>query len=252
MEEVKTMKKINMRKIILLGFAIAFCFSIFSFRDIYATEEVKNNIKDEQTQKKEIRETKKILDSQFSDLSETDLVLELEDGGVITGPGDFEVFDLNNPNVVIEKYNVQTDPKSISVKEYKEKKLEKIIAKENDTDLKVNIRGVGIPQKNMRLGFDQVYRSNIFSGSGWRTGGYLFAPAELTGRYLRWSTYVDTGNVCIKLDPYNISCKPMDQKDKYYWFPSGYEGNVNFQFRWSFYQTYNPIYGTFYIVANKD
>lgn len=180
-------------------------------------------------------------DELFGDLSEDTKVLELPAGGFVSGSGNIEISDLDGN--IIEIYNVDTDPNSISVKEAKEKIFKDGLESMNDESLISPYSGYP-PTKTMTLSIGQKYTSNPFNAStlGWRYAGYKFIPKSGTGQYLRWGTFNDSGRV------FSAGYNPWQGIEvypgKYYWY--GYDHMA------STYATHNPIQGTYYNVANVE
>lgn len=241
-----------MKKTRLLSIAILLGILIIPANEVFATHTDENDTKKNETQEEKIRIEEERLDVAFSDEEDTDLVLELPDGGIISGPGDFKVYDLDGN--LIETYNIETDPNSVTVEEYKADRLESIVTDEDNNtipNLGISLFGTSIPTKYLELDFDQEYKSNGFSGSGWRYGELFFRPAYGTGGYLRWTTYEDTANVCHYYGG-NMICWPMDKVKTPYWFWAYSHDGINDLPARNFYQIYNPKGNPYYKVANRN
>lgn len=78
-----------------------------------------------QKETNDIEETKKakqIVSEMFSELADSEKVLELSDGGFLSGPGEAIVYELNDKRkTVTERYNVDTDSKAETVAEAKKR-----------------------------------------------------------------------------------------------------------------------------------
>lgn len=245
-----------MKKLKLLGITIFLCFLLMPTNGVLANQE-----DSEQTTEYNIEEEMKKLDEQYSYLNDTDLVLELPDGALLSGPGTLKASTIDNPDIIIEEYNVQLDPNSITLQQYKEKELKKILSGESEmgpiTNYGVSTRAAVPPTKRMTLDAGQFYQSAKFSGSGWRYGELYFDAAWGTGDYLRWSTHGDTGNVCRSHPSYPGEarfCYPMNVEGEKYWFSKWFPSSpgINPTPGFLYYQTFNPTPKSYYVVANVD
>lgn len=144
-------------------------------------------------EKKVISDPEQYASQYFADLKEEDKVLALPEGGFFKGEA--KIVSMDNPDIVQASYNTETDPASVTVAEAK-----KIVAKKvtNGFDSKpIMPRGAFPPKidkgKYIVLAAGGTYRSQAFSGSGWRFGGIDVKPADGTGHFLRWKSYIDDG-----------------------------------------------------------
>lgn len=92
----------------------------------------------------------------------------------------------------------------------------------------------------------EAYRSEPFSGSGWRFSGYRFYPASGTGGYLAWTSSGDDGRVgdlgqAISTYKGSLAGTALYAREgrKYIWSQNG-----------MLYYTFNPVSGTRYVVEN--
>lgn len=93
----------------------------------------------------------------------------------------------------------------------------------------------------------ETYRSQVFSGRGWRFSNFGFRPASGTGYYLAWQTFVDDGRV----GDYNSAMRTYSGTLKGTPLYRGTRRYVISNLETAmFYYTYNPIPGTYYIVQN--
>lgn len=131
------------------------------------------------------------------------------------------------------------------IKEKKEKLLSEI------SEGGIELFGATPPESNTlrTLNYGDVYTSKPFSGSGWRFSNLQFKPASGTGKYLRWSSYVDSGRVGNYNEGYATKYGGSEQGTSVkagatIWNSEDGLGQI--------YYTYNPIAGTYYVVANVN
>lgn len=250
-----------MKKFRILFLAGLFCFGMMPVSNMLAAQKIpneKDKVKEEKTKEKKVKDKKEEMDTMFNqlELSDTDLVLELPDGGIIGGSG-AEI--RSNDGKLIKSYDVKTDPNSITVSEYKKEEINKII--NEDESSPISTFGASIPLQwgdVMILKVNGFYKSQAFSASGWRYSGYQFSPISGSGGYLRWSTYLDDGRVAVQppsgwavdfvFNP-NYHATAI-YRGSYYYFGSDTISNAFGPSR-SFYCTYNPVNGSYYLVENK-
>lgn len=184
-----------------------------------------------------------MVDGMFEGLDEDALVLEMPEGGFLYGQ--CTDYDANNPTIVLGEYDSETDKNSITVSEAKEKLLSEI------NEGGIELFGATPPESNTlrTLNYGDVYTSKPFSGSGWRFSNLQFKPASGTGKYLRWSSYVDSGRVGNYNEGYATKYGGSEQGTSVkagatIWNSEDGLGQI--------YYTYNPIAGTYYVVANVN
>lgn len=181
----------------------------------------------------------------LDNLDDSESIVVLPDGAIISG-GVFEIDDpaLFDAPVFID---TETSPAAITVGEYKET---------GDTTPKVKpvnplLRGArpapDTPAGRYTIPFHGKYRSNAFSGSGWRFAGYNFKPADGTGAYLQWQTYKDSamiGTITTAMQTYNTGYAYGSALNTgTYIYRTGSRNYTT-------YYTYNPIPGSYYEVRN--
>ena len=153
--------------------------------------------------------------------------------------GSCVVTDLNNPDIILGIYDSEIDPEAVSVEEAKQ-----IVNGERSFVSHMG-RSASPSTSLYVLKGNTSYRSDAFSGSGWRFSNYYFKPASGTGEYLLWSSFIDGGRV----GSYDDACATLNgtlsgmelpvNTAKYYRNAGGQQ-----------YFTYNPIKGTYYVVSN--
>ena len=188
-------------------------------------------------------ENENIVNEMFSGLKDDDLVLEIEEGSFLAGPGVATYTNLSTGEVIAE-YNVYSDENSITVNEAKDIILEEM------NNPSTTYRGANPPSSNtlITLNYGQIYYSNKFSGSGWRFSEHQFkAKSGSGGDYLRWRSFIDSGRVGNYNEGYATKNSGTIQGttlnvDQYVWNSEGSLGQIYF--------TYNPLAGTYYEVAN--
>lgn len=164
-------------------------------------------------------------------------VLPMPDGGFLYGS--CIVTDLNNPDVILGIYDSELDPEAVSVEEAKQ------IASGEKTFVSHMGRSASPSTSLYIVSANTTYRSDTFSGSGWRFSNYYFLPMNGTGDYLLWTSFIDGGRVGCFAEAYstlNGTLAGMElpvNTAKYYKNPDGQQ-----------YYTYNPIKGTYYVVSN--
>lgn len=190
----------------------------------------------------------KMNDEIFSDLKDTDLVLEMPEGGFLYGQA--TEYSADNMNKVIAKYDSETDPNSVTVAEAKEiLKKDYLSAREDDTNIVPY--GAAPPASNRvrELEYGKKYYSAYFTGKGWRFSDVQWKAAPGTGDYLEWSSLVDSGRVGSYGEAYatykdGLLLGTVINEGTYVWNSEGGQGQVYF--------TFNPISGTQYYVENVD
>ena len=146
---------------------------------------------------------------------------------------------MNNPDIILGIYDSEIDPEAVSVEEAKQ-----IVNGERSFVSHMG-RSASPSTSLYVLKGNTSYRSDAFSGSGWRFSNYYFKPASGTGEYLLWSSFIDGGRV----GSYDDACATLNgtlsgmelpvNTAKYYRNAGGQQ-----------YFTYNPIKGTYYVVSN--
>lgn len=173
----------------------------------------------------------------FFDQVGDEKVLPMPGGGFLYGL--CVVTDLNNPDIILGIYDSEIDPEAVSVEEAKQ-----IVNGERSFVSHMG-RSASPSTSLYVLKGNTSYRSDAFSGSGWRFSNYYFKPASGTGEYLLWSSFIDGGRV----GSYDDACATLNgtlsgmelpvNTAKYYRNAGGQQ-----------YFTYNPIKGTYYVVSN--
>lgn len=185
-------------------------------------------------------------DNPFSAISQDDKVLQLPDGGFVSGTGKVEIFSINDLETPIQELDLDNDPNAMTVDE-----AYALWESEEDTSTEIMPYQdivVPSPDKVMGLSYGQVYTSQKFSASGWRFAGWWFVALQpdVYGSYLRWSTHVDSGRVVTIYDFHLLANGGTAiYPGQYYWINAGVSVPVT-------YCTYNPISGTYYTVGNVD
>ena len=178
------------------------------------------------------------IDNMFFDQIDDDRVLPMPNGGFLHG--EIIEVDAENSDKVIGIYNSSLDPNAVTVEEAK-----KIMSGEKSY-ITFSTRA-GYPSTTLRyLGKNDIYKSDYFSGSGWRFGHYYFLPTAGTGDYLAWISYMNGGRVGSFSEAYDIMNGILSGME----LPANtrvYYKNVNGQQ----YYTYNPLKDTHYYVENK-
>ncbi|MXQ74289.1 hypothetical protein GSF08_10165 [Clostridiaceae bacterium DONG20-135] len=189
--------------------------------------------------------TKSYLEDYFQELDDSDLVLEMPNGGYLHGEA--TILDLEGN--IISTVSSQTDEKAKTVGEIKEELLGKEIITNPSF---IMARGSTPPTKMLEIKKGTTYRSNYFSGKGWRFSGYSFfakEPYPATGGIITFQTFNDDGRVGILSEAL---------KTQYTGAITGtavYRGKPYSVFAYStgeyaqIYYTYNPNPNTFYTVS---
>ncbi|HAQ6378311.1 TPA: hypothetical protein IX819_001923 [Enterococcus faecium] len=189
----------------------------------------------------------------FADFEEEDKVLALPEGGFLKGEA--KIVSMDNPDIIQGSYNSETDPASVSVTEAK-----KIVAEKFKNDIEttpIMPRGafppdVGTSGHLLVLAGGGSYKSQPFSGAGWRFGGMGVKPADGTGNFLRWKSYIDDGRVgnvnqANATKSGSIQGMALYAREGFKYFaPNGPGWTMNI----GIYYTYNPAAGTYYVVQN--
>ena len=184
-----------------------------------------------------------IVESSFSGLEESELVLEMPEGGFLHGQAtEYSTSDLNT---VIAEYDSETDPNSVTVAEARE------ILKADAIEAETSIQPYGaVPPSNntlRKLKYGDKYDSKIFTGNGWRFSDVQW-KAESGGDYLKWWSTVDSGMVGSYGEAYATYSGSIQgtliNLNTYVWNSENGQGQV--------YYTVNPIPGTQYHILNAD
>ena len=178
------------------------------------------------------------IEDTFFDQVDDDRVLPMPDGGFLHG--EIIEVDAEDPSKVIGIYNSSLDPNAVTVEEAK-----KIMSGEKSY-VTYSTRAA-YPSTTVRyLEKNGIYKSDYFSGGGWRFGHYYFLPTAGTGDYLAWTSYMDSGRVGSFSKAYDtmngiLSGMELPANTRVYY------KNANGQQ----YYTYNPLTNTHYYVENK-
>lgn len=99
------------------------------------------------------------------------------------------------------------------------------------------------------LPLGQSYRSQAFSGSGWRFSELKFEAVQGTGTWLFWESVGDSGLVGNEYEAYRTyeSKKTVSRAV----IGNGQGKYVNGEGSWLFFYTHNPVNGSWYRVTNK-
>lgn len=231
-----------MKRITKITLSLLFAFSIMPMSALLA-----NNENEITQNKEEVIKIDEEINEVFEDFDSSMKILVLPDGGFLQGKA--TVYNANDTNCKksIAVYDSETDKNAISVAQAK------IIEKENKLSKNVNNPqivpyGTTIPTKIMVLADKSAYTSSTFSGSGWRIGGYKFKPAANTGDYLLWTSFVDSANAGTAG---HVSSTINGGPNYGTALPTGVKTYV-YSADWTMYYTFNPIAGSYYIVANKE
>lgn len=189
--------------------------------------------------------TEEMINDSFAGLDDTDLVLEMPEGGFLYGEATEYLTDA--PNVVIANYNSETDPNSITVAEAKT-----ILKEDAAKDEQVIIPyGATSPTADRlrQLPYGSRYVSSIFTGNGWRFADVQWkAGPNSGGEYLKWSSLVDGGRVGSYGEAYATYTGSLQgtaiNVNTWVWNTEYGQGQI--------YYTFNPISGTQYVVENID
>lgn len=251
-----------MKKIKFLVFAFVLGFTALPTNIAQASE---NNVTKEKTQfratieeesnNNEISEVEaiEISEGMFEELEDTDKVIELPKGGYLIGGA--SLMDPDNPEVVLEKYDSETDKNAITVEEAKEEVVEELLDADKHDNLSIQPRRITPTTERYRLDKGALYVSDCFQAKGWRFSGYQFYPESGTGSYLRWRVFFDSGVVGTFYDGLNCNQhrpyggRAIYPEEGYVWIDTGGSGDCN---KTLIYFTYNPIPGNYYTVANRE
>lgn len=186
-----------------------------------------------------------MVNDSFEGLDETDLVLEMPEGGFLYGEA--IEYSTDDPNTVIANYNSETDPNSVTVAEAKAILKEDAAIKEHE----VEVYGATPPTADRlrQLPYGSRYVSTIFTGNGWRFADVQWkAGPNSGGEYLRWSSLVDGGRVGSYGEAYATYTGSLQgtaiNVNSWVWNTEYGQGQI--------YYTFNPISGTQYVVENID
>lgn len=247
-----------MKKIKMIAFALLITFLTIPTNNTYASENAKaeNNLPDTMKFSTESFETEQYIEDIFSGMNDSDKVLEAPRGGYFSGEGDINGYD-ESGNLIIT-HNVETDPNSITVAEAKEKIAS---SAENKSMLNLpmfGLRGATPPTVVYELRAEQSYKSDDFSGSGWRYSGYKFLPSAGTGSFLRWNTFNDDAKVMMGYESWLISMGAANPNNvgqpiyRGYTYWKSWTEIANGAVQPQVYFTFNPVRGSYYIVANTN
>lgn len=196
-------------------------------------------------------DAEEIADKMFEDLEKSDKLLKLPDGDFICGDGEWEIVDEANPDIVLESYNIETDPSSINVEEAKEVVVEQIMEEDNDTPQIGVLAAAPFSGTAKKIPADGRVYSNPFSGKGWRFSEKSYLPADGTGSYLWWSTVYDDGRVGNYTEAYATCYLAPVAGTPIYFNDSAYGRYISKGGKAMHYYTFNPISGSYYFVWNR-
>lgn len=143
-----------------------------------------------------------LVNQMFSGAKDTDKVLKVGDGYTF---GKIDEKDIVTGKTIT--YDAKTDPKSITVKEAKEKELEKAKLAQIQSITKLTndrLRFSSPPTKYWGLHNDgKPYVSGGWGGAGWQYAGYLFYNTSGHSNML-WKSVGDTARVGDQIDMENL------------------------------------------------
>lgn len=185
--------------------------------------------------------SKPLSDDPYEDLKDDQIVIACPEGGFIVkkdGSSNFSEAHVRENNGTL-----------MTVKELKKQNRKDSTVSGNEL-FNNNITPFRAPTPNgttvRYLANGEAYRSEAFSGSGWRFSGYRFYPASGTGGYLAWTSIKDDGRVgdlgqAGSTYAGHLAGTALYAREgrKYIWSQNG-----------MLYYTFNPISGTRYVVEN--
>lgn len=192
------------------------------------------------------KEVETYVNNMFYDLEDHDKVLALPNGGYLHGHA--KLVNGLNTDIVYKEYDSETDSNAITVREAKKSIQYDII---NMNSVVIQPRGANVPnlESSTIILYDQgTYRSQTFSASGWRFGGYFFLSEASTGDYLKWSTYNDSG--VVGTHGYASQTKKTGVAYGKAIYP-GTPQYISYGRNPQIYYTFNPTNNPYYIVENK-
>lgn len=162
----------------------------------------------------------------------------------------FECFDSSKKVVhmprggFLQGYDTETNENAITIEEAK--KIEKAERLAMEKGYSVSLFGTNLPTEPYPLKTGQVYKSNSFSGSGWRLSGYKFKPEVGHGNRLYYTSKGDSANAG-SLDDAKATINGG--------INSGTPLALNqptpvISYGYTCYYTWNPIKGSYYVVQN--
>lgn len=179
------------------------------------------------------------------DWTDATTVVELPQGGYLHGEA--IAYSDQNSKDIIASYNSDTDSNATTWGAIKD-----VFEKERPNSLTINadeyikLRGAKPSSTRYDLKYNASYRSEAFSGKGWRFAGYLFKAINTTGTALRWESYGQSAAIGTKQQAWNTLDSGWAEgqliKKNEYLYISGTKT----------YYTNNPVKGTYYKVANVD
>lgn len=230
MKEVINMKKTNLFLSLFIVFVMLISPSLY---EVHALES--ENLLDYH---------ENIINDMFFDLSSSDKVLKMPYNGYLFGQA--KVVDAENPEIIYATYDSGTDKKSITVSQAKKDLLDNV----KNNKYNIEPKGAGLPSQVMVLASGSSYRSNAFSGSGWRFGGYYIQAGSGTSGILQWKSYIDSGLVGDSGEAQQTLNYPGSPVG-YPVYPGGYYNahtKMNGWYKNLVYYTNDPKNGTYYTV----
>lgn len=181
-------------------------------------------------------------------LADNDKVLVLPDGFILHG-----IMKLKSNSLLdrgVPAVNSETDKSSVTWGQLKKQTKTpnndlSVVFKSIDKRNLSNLEGSTPASKEWILQSGEGYKSNYFSGSGWRFGGFIFRTPPVPEDYLLWGSHGDDGRVGTYDDAMNT------------WYNGGNYGiQVNNGTQAYFegpaqYYSYNPKDKSYYGVANR-
>ncbi len=171
----------------------------------------------------------------------------LPDGGILQGSMTVcNTEETTSTDEIIRIYNSDLDLNALSVKEADAVLTSKEFVEKTGNQAIIPY-GSTIPTATKKLNAGAKYVSSKFSGSGWRLSELKFKPASGTGYYLSWTSIGDSAYACTESQAYQ-SITTTSQVGSI--LSQGTPRYV-YSYDWTMYYTYNPAYGSYYIVDNS-
>lgn len=113
------------------------------------------------------------MDDPFYGMDDSDLVLPLEDGSYLMGEGIVDVVSLEDPDRVIESYDLQNDPRAITVAEARERWYTEDAISQAEKLIEEQTREICRPDSGFVLGWPQAEEGRFSFAPDWKASDWF-------------------------------------------------------------------------------
>lgn len=113
------------------------------------------------------------MDDPFYGMDDSDLVLPLEDGSYLMGEGIVDVVSLEDPDKVIESYDIQNDHRSITVAEARERWYTEDAISQAEKPIEEQTREICTPGSGFVLGWPLAEDGRFSFAPDWKASNWF-------------------------------------------------------------------------------